>query len=149
MMMKHLFLILVLGFLSTFQVQAQKSEVFLVDGKALRGYDPVAFFTKEEAVKGVDSLTWTWKEAVWYFSSPENKALFMAQPEKYAPQYGGYCAYGMSEGHKAPTEIDTWTLHEGKLYFNYNKKVKSLWVKDKEGHIKKADANWPGLKNKE
>ncbi len=147
--MKRIFLILFLGLLTSFQLRAQKSEVFVVEGKAVRGYDPVAFFNKEEAVKGVDSLTWTWKEAVWYFSSSENKSLFMAQPEKYAPQYGGYCAYGMSEGHKAPTEIDTWTLFEGKLYFNYNKKVKSLWVKDKEGHIKKADANWPGIKNKE
>lgn len=147
--MKRIYIVLFLAFLAFFQVQAQKSEVFVVEGKALRGYDPVAFFTKKEAIRGTDSLTWTWKEATWYFSSRENLELFKSNPEKYAPQYGGYCAYGTAGGHKAPTEIDTWTLVDDKLYFNYNTKVKSLWEKDKPGHIKKADANWPDIKNKD
>ena len=130
---------------------AQKAEVFSVDGKAIRGYDPVVFFTESKAVKGQDSLAFQWNNANWYFASRENLEKFKARPEAYAPQYGGYCAYGASdgEGHKAPTETDTWTIVNGKLYFNYNKKVKELWTKKQSELIKKADANWLNIKNKE
>jgi hypothetical protein len=72
--------------------------------------------------------------------------LFAVDPEKYAPQYGGYCAYGTADGHKAPTETDTWTIDNNKLYFNYNQKVKELWNKDRPGLIKKADEQWPKIK---
>ncbi|HEY6900870.1 MAG TPA: YHS domain-containing (seleno)protein, partial [Puia sp.] len=85
----------------------------------------------------------------WCFSSPKNLEAFKASPEKYAPQYGGYCAYGTSQGHKAPTEVDTWTVLDGKLYFNYNQKVKAMWTKDQPALIKKADETWPTLKDKE
>lgn len=130
---------------------AQKAEVFSVDGKAIRGYDPVVFFTESKAVKGQDSLAFQWNNANWYFASRENLEKFKDRPEAYAPQYGGYCAYGASdgEGHKAPTETDTWTIVNGKLYFNYNKKVKELWTKKQSELIKKADANWLNIKNKE
>ena len=76
---------------------AQKTEVFNPSNQAVRGYDPVAYFTEGKPVKGEQSLTYHWKDANWYFSSKENLDSFMKNPEKYAPQYGGYCAYGMSE----------------------------------------------------
>jgi len=131
------------------QVYAQKSEVFVTGGKAIKGYDPVAFFTESKAIKGKDSLHYTWKGADWLFSNRQNLERFKAAPEKYAPQYGGYCAFGTAQGHKAPTEVETWTVLGDKLYFNYNMKVKETWVKDQPGYIKKADQNWPALKDKE
>jgi len=130
-------------------VSAQKAEVYSPGGKAIKGYDPVAFFTQSKPVMGADSLSYSWNGATWLFSSRQDLDRFKAEPMKYAPQYGGYCAYGTSQGHKAPTEVDTWTVVDGKLYFNYNKKVKEMWVKDQPGYIQKADIQWPQIKDKE
>jgi YHS domain-containing protein len=127
---------------------AQKSEVFVTGGKAIKGYDPVAFFTQSKPVKGQDSLMYNWKGADWLFSSRMNLESFRGDPEKYAPQYGGYCAFGTSQGHKAPSETDTWSIVNNKLYFNYNMKAKEMWVKDQPGFIEKADKLWPELKDK-
>jgi len=129
--------------------RAQKSAIFIAEGKAIKGYDPVAFFTESRPVKGQDSLMYVWNGAKWEFSSRANLDRFKAEPEKYAPQYGGYCAYGTSQGHKAPTQVDTWSVIDGKLYFNYNMKVKETWVKDRAALITKADEQWPVLKDKE
>lgn len=128
---------------------AQKSQIYIVNGKAIKGYDPVAFFTDAKPVMGQDSLMLQWHDASWYFASRKNLEAFQAAPEKYAPQYGGYCAYGTAMGHKAPTEVDTWTVLDGKLYFNYNSKVKGTWSKDRPAFIKKADQTWPTIKDKE
>jgi YHS domain-containing protein len=125
---------------------AQTSEVFSNEGGAIKGYDPVAFFTESKAVKGTKEFTHEWNGATWHFATKKNKDLFVANPEKYAPQYGGYCAYGTADGHKAPTETDTWTIVDSKLYFNYNQKVKTLWNKDQANLIKKADEQWPKIK---
>jgi YHS domain-containing protein len=125
---------------------AQKSEVFTTESGAIKGYDPDAFFTESKAVKGEKEITYDWNGATWHFATKKNKDLFAADPEKYAPQYGGYCAYGTADGHKAPTETDTWTIDNNKLYFNYNQKVKELWNKDIPGLIKKADEQWPKIK---
>ncbi|SEW36115.1 hypothetical protein SAMN05428988_4446 [Chitinophaga sp. YR573] len=138
--------LIILGFL---HANAQKSEVYTTAGKAINGYDPVAFFTASRPMKGADSLSYQWKGATWLFSNKDNMNAFKSSPEKYAPQYGGYCAYGTADGHKAPTQIDTWTIADDKLYFNYNSKVKEMWTKDQKNLIMKADANWPALKNKE
>ena len=131
------------------QVRAQKAEVYSPGGKAIKGYDPVAFFTDSRPVMGVDSLSYSWHEATWLFANRQNLQRFKANPEKYAPQYGGYCAYGTAQGHKAPTEIDTWTILNDKLYFNYNQKVKEIWTKDRPDYIQKADKQWPEIKGKE
>lgn len=131
------------------QCCAQKSPVFSPGGKAIRGYDPVAFFMSSKPVMGSDSLTFEWQGVTWMFATEENKDLFRSAPEKYAPQYGGYCAYGMSRGYKAPTEVDTWTIVNGKLYFNYNKNVQKSWSKDQQVLIEKADTLWPEIKDKE
>jgi YHS domain-containing protein len=129
--------------------QAQTSEIYVSGGKAIDGYDPVAYFALARPVKGVDSLSYQWKGAIWLFSSRQNLKAFMTSPEKYAPQYGGYCAYGTAQGHKASTEADAWTIVNNKLYLNYNGKVKSEWVKDEPGNIQKADKQWPAIKNKD
>ena len=142
------FLFTVLLFTAFLPAHSQKSEVFQKDGAALRGYDPVAFFTAQKPVKGSATFSTTWKDATWHFSSPANLNAFIKDPERYAPQYGGYCAYGMAGGYKAPTEIDTWTIVNGKLYFNYNQKVKDTWSRDIPSYIQKADANWPTVKTK-
>lgn len=126
---------------------AQQPSVYSVNGKAIRGYDAVAFFKAGTPVMGHDSLQLQWNDAAWYFSSRANLDSFRLHPESYAPQYGGYCAYGVADGHKSPTEVDTWTIFEGKLYFNYNNRVKSVWVKKKEELVPKADLNWSGLRN--
>jgi YHS domain-containing protein len=136
-------LILVLVSLYSF---AQTSEVFSNESGAIKGYDPVAFFVESKAVKGTKEFTYEWNGALWHFANKKNKDLFVANPEKYAPQYGGYCAYGTADGHKAPTETDTWTVDNNKLYFNYNQKVKTLWDKDRASLIKKADEQWPKIK---
>ena len=132
----------------TIALFGQKSETFLESGKAIRGFDPVAYFTESKPVKGTEKFVYRWNKADWYFSSQQNLELFKANPEKYAPQYGGYCAYGMSDGHKAPTDADAWTIVNGKLYLNYNADVKKEWSKDSLQRIKKADANWPEQKGK-
>jgi len=126
---------------------AQKGEIFTSEGKAIKGYDPVAFFTQSMPVKGDENFQYNWKKSTWLFSSKENLEKFKADPEKYTPQYGGYCAYGTSEGHKAPTQADTWTILDNKLYFNYNRKVKELWIPNQLALIHKADSLWPVIRD--
>lgn len=147
--MKKLILYTLAMFFAAAGAQAQKAEIFSPDGKAIKGYDAVAFFKDSAAVKGAEQFSYQWKGATWLFSSKENKDAFIADPSKYEPQYGGYCAYGTADGHKAPTETNTWTLFNGKLYFNYNSKVKDLWLKNQPVFIQQADINWPLIKDKE
>ncbi len=147
--MKKIILFLLIAFSGISNATAQEAEIFSKEGKAIRGFDPVAFFTIGKAEKGLEEFAYNWKNATWLFSTKENREAFKANPEKYSPQYGGYCAYGTSDGHKAPTETDTWTVVNGKLYFNYNLKVKSLWTKNQDALISKADSIWPSIKNKE
>ncbi len=146
--MKRLLTIAAILLISTTIAQAQKSEVFITDGKAIKGYDPVAFFKESKPVKGVESLSYQYNDATWLFSSKTNLETFKKDPEKYAPQYGGYCAYGTAGGHKAPTQTNTWTIVDGKLYFNYNDKVKESWNKQQAKLIEKANTQWPLIKNK-
>ena len=147
--MKNLILGAFLIISSLVRVNAQKSEVFAPDGKAINGYDVVAFFKESKPVMGSDNLSYTYMDVKWLFSSSANMAAFKANPKHFMPQYGGYCAYGTAEGHKAPTKPDTWTVVNDKLYFNYNLKVKDSWMKDQQALIEKADKNWPDLKDKQ
>ncbi|MPW36196.1 YHS domain-containing (seleno)protein [Vibrio sp. B1Z05] len=114
-------------------------------GKAIKGYDPVAYFTMQKAQKGDKQYQYEWKDATWYFSSEENRNLFVANPEKYAPQYGGYCAWAVSNGYTAKIDPNAWSIYEGKLYLNYNQSVQVKWVKDVPNNIAKADGHWPTL----
>lgn len=113
------------------------------NNKAIYGYDTVAYFTQNKPVKGEDSITSQWRGADWYFSSNKNKALFDANPEKYAPQYGGYCAYAMSKGRFVGVDEEAFTILDGKLYLNYSKSVREDWLEDTSGFIKLADVEYP------
>jgi YHS domain-containing protein len=148
-MVKQALIVLVLSFiliaLPTVSI-AQSSEVYIVNGKAIGGYDPVAFFKESKPVLGKKEFTFSYNGATWYFSSKENLEAFKGMPIKYSPQYGGYCAYGTSQGHKATTQAETWTIVNDKLYFNYSPDVKKKWNMDQKNLIKKADMNWPTVK---
>ena len=112
------------------------------DGIAIEGHDPVAYFTQGKAVRGDAGITATHDGATYRFASADHKAAFEADPDRYLPQYGGYCAYGAAQGYKAPVEPDKFTVVDGKLYLNFNARVQSTWVKDTAGYIEKADAFW-------
>ncbi|MXZ38639.1 MAG: YHS domain-containing protein [Holophagales bacterium] len=123
---------------------AEKDPVFTSRGNlAIRGYDPVAYFTEGKAVKGDKDFTLGWQGADWRFASAENRDRFSEDPEKYAPQYGGYCAWAVSRNYTAPTDPDAFTLVDGKLYLNYNKRVMRQWLEDRDANIESADKNWP------
>ena len=112
---------------------------------AIDGYDAVAYFTENAPVKGAKEFAYDYRGAVWRFVSADNLAAFKADPERYAPQYGGYCAWAVSQGYTARGNPLNWTVHEGRLYLNYNDKVQADWLKDVPGFIEKADANWPDV----
>lgn len=112
---------------------------------AIRGYDTVAYFTENKPVKGSKEYSTSYKGATWHFSSQENLELFLTDPEKYAPQYGGYCAYAVARNTTASIKPKYFTIYDGKLYLNYNKGVQKRWLKDKGGYIEKANDNWPEL----
>ncbi len=122
--------------------------VYQTDGIAIHGYDAVAYFQNEKPVKGKKEFEHQWTGAMWRFSSAENRDLFIKEPERYSPQYGGYCAYGMSSGYAAPTRPEAWSVVQGKLYLNYNLEVRKIWEKDRPGHIARADVNWPQIPKK-
>jgi YHS domain-containing protein len=116
--------------------------VFTTADGAIRGYDPVAYFTEGKPVKGRADLKVEWGGGTWHFASEANRDTFQLQPEKFAPAYGGYCAYGWAQGYPAKTEPDAWSIHEGVLYLNYNLSIQSDWRKKITRYIKKADDNW-------
>lgn len=113
--------------------------------KAIKGYDTVAYFTENQAVKGDEQFATEYQAATWLFSSQENLDLFTANPEKYAPQYGGYCAYAVSQNQTASIKPELFTIADGKLYLNYNASINDKWRGDREQYILDADKNWPGL----
>jgi YHS domain-containing protein len=115
---------------------------------AINGYDTVAYFTVGEPVRGQDALATEWMGAKWKFSTQANLELFKANPEKYAPQYGGYCAYGVAQDNLVKVEPDKFTIRDGKLYLNYDADVQAKWLKDPAGFIKSADAKFPALLKK-
>lgn len=126
-------------------VWAETPPVYSSNGVAINGYDPVAYFTDGAPVLGSDAHTSDWNGATLQFASAENKAMFDAEPDKFAPQYGGYCAYAVSKGATAPTDPNAWTVFEDKLYLNFSTDVRAIWQQDKPGNIAKANANWPGV----
>jgi len=116
-------------------------------GVAIRGYDPVAYFAGAPAM-GDPQYTAEWQDAEWRFASAANRDAFVASPEKYAPQYGGWCAYGAAKGYAADTDPETaWSVHDGKLYLNWDTGVKQTWSEDIPGYLAKSEAKWPGIKS--
>ena len=139
------FSILLAAILLSSSTFAQDVKYYSSNGTAIKGYDPVAYFVEKKAIKGSDSYTLNWSGSKWKFMSQANLDSFKIAPQKYAPQYGGYCAYGCSENHLAPTDPNAWTIVNNKLYLNYNLNVKKSWVKDTTNLIKIAEANFPVL----
>jgi len=119
------------------------SAVNATDGLALKGYDPVAYFTDGQPTKGADQYSFQWKGAAYRFATAENLQRFKADPEKYLPQYGGYCAYAMSIDRIADIDPSKWAIVAGKLYLNNNLFSQTLWSLNKSGNIASADRNWP------
>jgi YHS domain-containing protein len=125
---------------------AEQPAIYSASGNvAVKGADVVAYFTQHRAVIGKPAYATKWRGAIWRFSSAANLAKFKANPEKYAPQYGGYCAYAVSEGYTAKIEPEAWSIVDGKLYLNYSTGVRALWALDKRGRIRRANTNWPGV----
>ncbi|HEX6692723.1 MAG TPA: YHS domain-containing (seleno)protein [Burkholderiales bacterium] len=112
-------------------------------GGAIQGYDPVAYFTEGRPVEGSRQFTYQWNGATWRFSSAANRDRFAQAPEKYAPQYGGYCAYGVANGYAVKVDPQAWSVVDGKLYLNYSPAVQADWKKDVPGYIRRANAHWP------
>ena len=114
-------------------------------GVAISGYDPVAYFTTASAVKGSPEITVTEAGATYRFSTTTNRDAFLANPARYLPVYGGYCAYGVAHGHKVDVDPEAFRVVDNKLYLNYSKGVQQLWLKEPEVRIRRADENWPNL----
>ncbi len=112
---------------------------------AVQGYDTVAYFTDKKPVEGSKEFAAEWNGAVWRFASSAHRDQFKADPVKFAPQYGGYCAYAVSQNNTANIDPKAWSVVEGKLYLNYDKDIQAKWEKDRAPYIAKADANWPKL----
>ncbi len=113
------------------------------DKVAIDGYDAVAYFTDNAPVLGSADHTAMWNNVEWRFATAEHRAMFVAEPEKYAPQFGGYCAWATSQGYTAPANPNNWRIVDGKLFLNFNDRAQSLWEGDVPGNIAKGDANWP------
>jgi hypothetical protein len=140
-------LALILTAISLPLAQPSLAEIVFSDGGfAIRGTDPVAYFAEGRPVAGDPAYTYDWMGATWAFVSAGNRDAFAADPESFAPQYGGYCAWAVAEGYKAPIDPDAWRIVDGKLYLNFDHRIQARWERDIPGFIARADENWPGLK---
>lgn len=142
----------VLGFAGAFgalalagkRAQAQSAApVYAEGGIAIDGTDPVAYFTEGRPVPGQAEFTYAWKGATWRFASAAHRDAFAADPEAYAPQFGGYCAWAVAEGYVASTVPEAWRIVDGKLYLNYSRRIQRRWERDIAGNIARGRANWP------
>jgi YHS domain-containing protein len=124
--------------------------VYNVDrkGVALKGFDPVAYFTLSKPVKGKKEYAVQYDGATWRFADSGNRDLFLKKPERYVPQYGGYCAYAVAQGGLFDIHPDAWTIYKGKLYLNQNLSVRELWLKDIPRYIRRADLLWPKIQKR-
>ncbi|MGF1880515.1 YHS domain-containing (seleno)protein [Vibrio splendidus] len=116
---------------------------------AIKGYDPVAYFTDSGAVQGSSEFTATYKNAIYQFANSDNRDQFRTNPEAYAPQYGGYCAFGVAMGKKFETDPNAWKVEDGKLYLNLDKSVQKRWLEDTQEFIQDANSNWTTIKTVE
>lgn len=115
------------------------------DGLALKGYDAVAYFAEGKPVAGSPAFSHKWQGLDWRFANATNRDAFAAAPEKFAPQFGGFCAWAVSNGYTADTDPEVFRVVDGRLYLNYNKSIQSRWIEDVPGNIVKGNANWPKL----
>jgi len=118
-------------------------------GLAIRGFDPVAYFDEGRPVSGAELHEHRWRGAVWRFATEAHRDAFAADPERFAPQYGGYCAYAMSLGKKAPIDPEAWDVVDGRLYLNKSPGVREDWLRDRDSRIRRADKHWAQLLEEE
>ena len=126
-------------------LRAATAPVYSDRGVAVDGSDMVAYFTQGAPVKGSESHKFDWNGVTWQFASAANRDAFAADPDAYAPQYGGYCAWAVSNGYTASTTPEAWKIVDGKLYLNYSRRVQRRWEQDITARIAAADANWPAV----
>lgn len=126
-------------------VRANEPSIYANDGIAIDGTDAVAYFTEGKPVAGSPEFSHDWMGATWHFSTAENRDAFTANPDAYAPQYGGYCAYAVSEGYTASTVPKAWKIVDGKLYLNFSRRIQRRWERNIPERIASADANWPSV----
>ncbi|MGH6620510.1 MAG: YHS domain-containing (seleno)protein [Alphaproteobacteria bacterium] len=149
-MLKSIYASAFLAFLLLSAPVAAKDPVYTgtLSNLAVSGYDPVAYFTEGKPVEGSAAFEHKWKGATWRFANAKNLEAFKADPAAYAPQYGGYCAWAVSQGYTASADPSAWRIVGKKLYLNYNREVQQNWEKDAAGNIVKADGNWPKVLEK-
>ena len=149
--MSRLLIVLALAASLAFSMAASAADPVFVgaaDGggrAAIRGYDPVAYHLEHKPVLGKPEFKAEWNGAEWRFVSAANRDAFKLDPARYAPAFGGYCAFGASRGYKVSTDPDAFTIEGGKLYLNYSIPVQNTWNKDRPGYIEKATVNWKTL----
>lgn len=127
------------------ELRAEKPVNTTFTGVAIKGYDPVAYFTAGKPMKGSSDFAYEWNGAEWRFASEGNRDAFKADPVKYAPQFGGYCAWAVSRGYTAGIDPDAWKIVNSRLYLNYSTKVQAQWSEDIPGNVAKAEENWPKI----
>ena len=146
--MKNLSIILFVALISIATVAQTPKHINLKNNIAIQGYDPVAYFESAKAIEGNKEIKSEYNGAIYHFCSENNKALFLKNPSQYEPQFGGFCAYGMSQGYEAPIQPEAFTIVENKLYLNYNLKIKEMWSKEQTARIEKAIVNWGNIQKK-
>lgn len=146
--MRMVLTILCMGLLVCFSsnVFAGSSISGAKNGVAIQGYDPVAYFSQNTAVRGSATHSYEWAGTTWFFSSADHRDLFAAEPAKYAPQYGGHCSLSVAKGKTGQGSAEAWTVYRKKLYLNASKEVEKRWEQDMSGNIFRADREWPQLK---
>lgn len=122
-----------------------EGRIYTEDGVALGGTDPVAYFEMREPVQGSEQHSYQWRGAEWHFASAEHREQFAADPEAYAPEYGGWCAWAAAQGNAASTTPEAWSIVDGKLYLNYSQNIHARWQRDRAEFIESADENWPEI----
>lgn len=132
--------------LAVFSVAGHAGTFFESEGVAIKGFDPVAYFTVHKAIKGTPAHTAVYKGSTFRFASAANRDSFVANPSRYAPQYDGYCAFGVAKGAKAKTEGEAFKIVAGKLYLNYDKTIQSDWQKQQAQFIATADKKWSDVR---
>ncbi|CAN1543700.1 hypothetical protein MCEMSEM23_01872 [Rhabdaerophilaceae bacterium] len=123
-------------------------ETSRIAGVAISGHDAVAYFTNSKPVMGRREFSLSHEGAEWWFATAENRARFQANPARYAPQFGGYCSWAVSQGYTASADPEAWAIRDGKLYLNYDKSIQERWATDIPGHIAKGNTHWPTLVGK-
>lgn len=141
-----MYLSITICYIWLYSINLHAGEFFERNNLAVDGYDPVAYFTERKPVKGSPEFRADYQGSIFQFVSAAHRDTFTDHPEKFLPQYGGYCAYGMAQGYKAKIDPSAFTIVEDKLYLNYSEGVRSRWLTDTPGYIRKANENWPDVR---